>query len=217
MSENIVIFNSPQELRDACIARPGTEMPVARDMFANALAEKMQGMRERGDLSSGNAAAGARWQRQILKGEHDAAIRVMLCMMIPLTFFLRTVRGGSESFNFYAIEKLLYLAPKLLSASPVHGDIGVPATCRGTILSILRDTDSIAKVPHSVYLNDYMNAIKKRERPYTSGATQSSSSAHALAAMGLLLVSGKGEYTIPPGIARDTLRTLAGTSEATLD
>jgi hypothetical protein len=207
-----ITFGTPDALRAVCLARPAGEMPTARAMFAEYLSEKMAGMQ---GLSAGNAADGKRWQKEIINGNHDAALRVMLTMGIPLNFFLRTVRGGAESFNFYAIPKCLMAARNMLSASPLWGNVGMPATMRGTILSVLRDAGEVAKLPHAVYLNDYMNdhearGIAPRPRPYSSGATQSSSSAHALAALGMLNVTGKGAYSVPQGAARGMLETLCG-------
>lgn len=204
MSEHITLFRNAADLRAACAAIPReTIVTMGRPAMLAALRHKGDQMK---DPSSGNAAKLRAFIALVSKGGWDAAIAVMLACGVPLNFFNRAVRGGGESFNFYGIEKAEVIARLMLSNSPLWDASRMQATIRGTILAILSGTGDKRQAT-AIFLDDYMSRPGKR---YTSGGTQSSSSAHALAAMGLISVPEAGRYIINGDYARDVLMRLAG-------
>lgn len=205
------LFTSVTELLEACKAIPADTLAEFRTVFADSFSRKLIGMN---DPSDGNAALLRKLRKEASMGQHDAAIRVMLATGVPLDFFLRTVRGGGQSFNVYGISKTLLLSRMMLSNSPIWGTSSDARTLRGTIAALLAGKHLGDKKGVASYLDDYMSALTTRGN-YRSGGTQSSSSAHALAAMGLLIVPAPGSYTIPSGHAREALAALMGQEGAT--
>ena len=194
------------DLRTACLAIPADTLAAFRDTFASAFQLKLESMKE---ASAGNASLLLKLRKEAERGMHDAALRVMLTRGIPVDFFLRTVRGGGEAFNVYGIPKALLAARMLLSASPLWGTSSDARTLRGTIAALLAGKHLEGKKGVASYLDDYMSALGAGGGNYRSGGTQSSSSAHALAALGMLEVPAPGSYRIPEG-AREALEALLG-------
>lgn len=196
----------PAVLRESAKAIPAETLQAFRSAFAEAFTAKLASMK---DASAGNAAMLRKLRKEAEAGEHDAALRVMLLNSIPVDFFLRTVRGGGEAFNVYGIPKALLAARMLLSASPLWGVSSDACTMRGTIAALLAGKHKEGKKGVASFLDDYMSALGRGGGNYRSGGTQSSSSCHALAALGLLSVPAPGNYHIVPG-AEATLAALLG-------
>jgi hypothetical protein len=209
----VVSFASAAALRDSCAGQEIT--PAHRATLANALRDKRDSM---ANIAPANAQALTSAAQEIERGTHDVALAVMLASNVPLDFPLRKIRGArdnvKDTFNVYSVPKLLHVAPKMLSDMPIYGNVGVAATLRGTILGILAGAHDNPKTSLSVFLDDYMNSLPiERKRPYSSGGTQSSSSAHALASLGLLAIPAPGKYSVPSAAALEALKRLAGASE----
>lgn len=219
-------FNA-NDVRDFARNVPSQHVEAFRCKLADAINAKLAQMRATGARapSAANVANARRWERDVAAGKHDNACRVMLALGMPADFPLRTLRGGSESFNLYAIPKVLHAALCFMGRTPVHSQRGMPATIRGTIEGLLAGAHTGRKGIAN-YLNDYMNARGAGAIPgtYSSGSTQSSSSCHALAALGFLNVKGFGRgvgvmmtapsYEIPDAAAEQALRFLCGEEAA---
>jgi hypothetical protein len=209
----VITYPNAAALRDACA---GQEITSAhRATLANALRAKRDSM---ANIAPANAQALTSAAQEIERGTHDVALQVMCATNVPLDFPLRKIRGtrdnNRDTLNAYSVPKLLHVAPKMLSDMPIYGNVGVPATLRGTILGILAGAHENPKTSLAVFLNDYMNSLPlERSRKYSSGGTQSSSSCHALASMGLLNIPAPGKYSVASAAALEALVRLAGISE----
>lgn len=208
---NVATFATPVALRDAAASIPADTLAAFRVTFCETFQRKIDGMP---NLSAGNAGKLRKQMRDAGNGAHDSALRVMLVSGIPADFFVRKIRGSvgndADSFNVYAIAKTLLGARLMLSASPLWDSGSDARTLRGTIEGLLAGAHGTRK-GIAAYLNTYMTARGAgRTGSYSSGSTQSSSSAHALAALGLLNIPATGDYRIPEGHATAALNALLG-------
>jgi hypothetical protein len=199
---NVTFYRSPVELRDAAMAIPDATLAHFRDVFIETLRAKIA------TLKTGDASAVRGVMNAAMKGHHDAALRVMLAGGLPANFYERKMRDGTQTMNAKAIPKAVAIAPQLLTVSPIWGGSAMQ-TIRGTIMGLLDGAHNNPRTSLAVYLNDYMSARGFGTIPgqYNSGGTQSSSSAHALASLGLLKIDAVGAYEIAE---RGVLEMLAG-------
>jgi hypothetical protein len=211
------MFESPAKLRDACGGITKRNLNSFRDAFLSNYDNKLAGMP---NIAPANRRKLENFKADCAAGKQDNALRVMIASNVPADFFTRKLRGArdnaSDSFNFYAVSKAFRVANNMLSERPIWGDSSDDNTLRGTIEALLNGKHDDKRKGVAGYLDDYMN-MRGKGRPagtYRNGGTQSSSSAHALSAMGLLLIPSQGAYTIPEGHARGVLRFLHGSEEA---
>lgn len=211
MTENtLTLFRDPVALRAAAEAVPYATLEHFRGIFVATLRAKAATLKK-GDAAAVNAVANAAEFPTMGIYRHDQALRVMLASGIPANFYERKLREGTQSFNAKAIPKAVTIAPKLLSKSPTWGtgkSGSMEQTIRGTIQGLLEGAGSGRKSLAS-FLDRYMSERNYGQTPgqYTAGDTQSSSSAHALASLGLLAIDRAGDYVIRE---REILEALLG-------
>jgi hypothetical protein len=211
------MFESPAKLRDACGGITKRNLNSFREAFLSNYDNKLAGMP---NIAPANHRKLETFKGDCAAGKQDNALRVMIASNVPADFFTRKLRGArdntSDSFNFYAVSKAFRVANNMLSERPIWGDSSDDNTLRGTIEALLHGKHEDKRKGVAGYLDEYMNT-RGKGRPagtYRNGGTQSSSSAHALSAMGLLLIPSQGAYAIPEGHARGVLRFLHGSEEA---
>lgn len=208
---NASAFASAAELRQACQSIPRDAIDAYKGGLIASLHAKGDAMP---NLSAGNATLIRNVSKYISGIDGDNVARVCLAHGIPSNVYLRKIRGKGgerdETFNLYGVWKHVVVAPLCLSASPLwehasrQSDMNTTfAVARAFATGNFRGEKDIANA-----VNDYMHSIGKAT--YNSGSTQGSSSAHALAALGLIVARGVGDFAINGTHALQMLRQMTG-------
>lgn len=207
-------FIPSAEIRMHAAIVPSDTLAAFREACANALTLKIESMLPR--ISAANLRKLENARSNVRAGVEDSAMRVMCAMGVPPDFFSRKVRGGDDMFNVYAIPKTFLAARNMLSDSPLYGSKGESATLRGTIQGLIEGAHNDPKTSLAAYLDKYMCERGAGAIPghWHSGGTQSSSSCHALAALGFLSIPAQGKYVINDMAYNALLRLLGQEEEA---
>lgn len=187
---NVDIVSAPAVLRERIESVPVATLETFREVFTATLRDKIA------TLKKGDADIVERVMNDAIARKHDKALKVMIVSGIPANHYARKMRQGDHTFNAKAIPKGVFIPTQLLSATPLW-DGSMPQTIRGTIEGLLRGAQTAPK-GLTGYLDEYMSARGFGRTPghYTAGNTQSSSSAHALASLGLINVDHAGKYDV---------------------